>query len=271
MVFRILSMMAVIYLALVLVIFLFQSRLVFLPDVAGRALVETPAEVGLAYEDVELTTEDGETLHGWWLPHEQPRGTLLFQHGNAGNISHRLDSLVIFHDLGLNVFIYDYRGYGQSTGRPSEEGVYLDADAAWNWLVEEQAIDPGEIILFGRSMGAAVAAWLARRVEAGGLILESSFTSVPDIGAEVYWWLPVRLLARIHLPTLEYTKQSNAPVLVIHSPDDEIIPFSHAQRLYEAAPEPRSLLEISGDHNTGFLRSRIVYRDGLEQFLNDVL
>lgn len=271
MLFRILFMAVLIYVALAVVIFVFQSRLVFLPDLAGRAVVDTPERMGLVYEDVELQTADGKVLHGWWLPHAQARGTLLFQHGNAGNISHRLDSLMIFHDLGLNVFIYDYRGYGQSTGRPSEQGVYVDAETAWAWLVEDQGIDAGEIILFGRSMGAAIAAELGRRVNAGGLILESSFTSVPDIGAEVYWWLPVRLLARIRFPTVEYVAESNAPVLIVHSPDDEIIPFAHAERIFEAAPEPKSLLEMRGDHNTGFLMSRDIYRDGLDRFLNEVL
>jgi uncharacterized protein len=176
--------------------------------------------------------------------------------------------LMIFHDLGLNVFIYDYRGYGQSTGQPSEQGVYVDAETAWAWLVENQGIDPGRIILFGRSMGAAIAAELGRRVNAGGLILESSFTSVPDIGAEVYRWLPVRLLARIDFPTADYVAESLSPVLIVHSPDDEIIAFAHAERLFDAAPEPKSMLEIRGDHNTGFLSSREIYREGLREFLD---
>jgi uncharacterized protein len=271
MLLRVLFLAVLIYLGLALMIFLFQSRLVFLPDIAGRDLVHTPASVGLAFEEVRFDTDDGETLHGWWLPHEQARATLLFHHGNAGNISHRLDSLMIFHDLGLNVFIYDYRGYGQSSGRPSEDGLYRDARASWRWLVEERQVAPAEIVLFGRSMGGAVAARLATEVDAAGLIVESSFSSVPDIGAEVYWWLPVRRLARIHLPTADYVSEAGMPVLVVHSPDDEIVPFSHAERIHAAAAEPRTLWPIKGDHNSGFFLHRDVYKQGLTQFLSEVL
>ncbi len=269
MLMRILVMALVIYVALALVIFLFQSRLIFLPHVAGRDVVETPARMGLEYSEVELTTADGERLHGWWLPHEQPRATLLFQHGNAGNISHRLDSLRIFHELGLNVFIYDYRGYGRSTGSPSEEGLYADARAAWQWLTEEQGIAGREVVLFGRSMGGAVAAKLATEVEAGGLIVESSFSSVPDIASELYWWLPVRWLARIKFPTLDLVAAADEPLLVVHSPDDEIIPFQHGQRIFDAAEGPRTLLELQGDHNTGFIRSEAIYREGLDRFIGE--
>lgn len=271
MVFRILVLVSVVYLGLALVIYISQSRLVFLPEIGGRALVETPAAVGLAYESVQIDTEDGETLRAWWLPHPDPRGTVLFQHGNAGNISHRLDSLTIFHRLGLNVLIYDYRGYGQSSGSPSESGLYSDARATWQWLVNEAGMSPDRIVLFGRSLGAAVAARLATEVDAAGLIVESSFTSVPDIGAEVYWWLPVRWLARIQLATSDHVADAGMPVLVVHSRDDEIIPFSHGQRIYEQAGQPRQFLEIEGDHNSGFMVSGELYRDGLDRFLTEVL
>ena len=267
---RLLMMLALAYGALVLLLYLFQPRLVFLPGVPGRDLTASPQHIGLEYREVEFETEDGETLHGWWLPHAAPRATLLFQHGNAGNISHRLDSIQIFHDLGLNVFIYDYRGYGRSTGSPSEEGVYRDARAAWDWLVDEAGEAPGSIVLFGRSLGGAVASQLATEVDAAGLIVESTFTSVPDIGAELYWWLPVRLLARLEFDAAGAIKKATMPVLVVHSPDDEIIPFEHGQRLVEAAGERGTLLEIRGDHNTGFLASGDLYRDGLDDFLSDI-
>jgi uncharacterized protein len=270
MVFRVLFLVVMIYLGLAVVIYLSQSRLLFLPDIGGRALVETPAAMGLPFESIDIVTDDGETLAAWWLPHPDPRGTLLFQHGNAGNMSHRLDSLSIFHRLGLNVLIYDYRGYGQSTGSPSEAGLYEDARAAWGWLVGEADIAPERIVLFGRSMGAAVAARLATEVNAAGLIVESSFSSVPDIAGELYWWLPVRWLARIKLATADYVTEADMPVLVVHSPDDEIIPFAHAQRIHEGAGEPRQLLEIRGDHNTGFMTSGDLYSDGLDRFLEKI-
>jgi len=267
---RLLLMLALAYGALLLVLYLFQPRLLFLPGVPGRELMATPERIGLEYRNVQVETADGETLHAWWLPHGNPRATLLFHHGNAGNISHRLDSLQIFHDLGLEVLIFDYRGYGQSSGSPSEQGVYEDAHSAWRWLVDEQEVDPGQIILFGRSMGGAVAANLAERVDAAGLIVESTFTSVPDIGAELYWWLPVRLLARLEFDARSAIVASDPPVLVVHSPDDEIIPFSHGQRLYQAAGERGTLLEIQGDHNTGFLTSGPLYRDGLDRFISEL-
>ena len=271
MLFRILFLALLVYLGLVLVIFLFQSRLVFLPHVAGRDLVSSPHDIGLIYSDVELHTADGETLHGWWLPHSQARGTLLFQHGNAGNISHRLDSLRIFHELGLNVLIYDYRGYGQSTGRPSEQGTYTDARAAWDWLIDEAEVEAGEVLVFGRSMGGAIAAWLTTEVQPAGLIVESSFSSIADIASEYYGWLPVRWLTRIHFPTAEFVAETEVPVLVVHSRDDEIVRFEHAERILDAAGERGRLLEIQGDHNTGFIRSEAIYQEGLERFIAEVL
>lgn len=270
MIFRVLLLAALIYLGLALVIFLSQSRLVFLPEIGGRTLLSSPAELGLDYRSLEIETTDGETLSAWWLPHPEARGTLLFHHGNAGNISHRLDSLEIFHQLGLNVLIFDYRGYGQSSGSPSEAGLYEDARAAWAWLTEVEELAPDEIVLFGRSMGAAVASRLAMEVRAAGLIVESSFSSVPDIASDLYWWLPVRWLARIQLATIDHVAEAKMPVMVIHSAEDEIIPVEQGRRIYEAAAEPRSWLEIRGDHNTGFLRSREIYVSGLDRFLDEL-
>ncbi len=271
---RVLVYSLVIYGALLLLIYLMQPRLLFLPGVAGRDLTVTPEAVNLPYSDVFLQTEDGETLHGWWLPHDQHQksttATVLFFHGNAGNVSHRLDSLRIFNDLGLSVMIIDYRGYGLSTGKPSEPGVYRDATAAWRWLTESRGVDPNRIILFGRSMGAAVASQLATRVQAAGLILESAFTSVPDLGAELYWWLPVRLLSRLEFNTADHIRRADLPTLIIHSPDDEIIPYSHGRQLHEAAGRNGTFLEIRGSHNTGFLDSGNPYREGLNGFISEL-
>lgn len=270
MLLRILLTVVIVYAVLLLMLYLFQPRLVFLPGLPGRALTATPDLVDLEFEEVYFETADGETLHGWWLPHERPRATVLFHHGNAGNISHRLDTLRIFHDLGVNVLIYDYRGYGRSSGSPSEEGLYLDARAAWDWLTETRGIVSEKIILFGRSLGGAVASELATQVPAGGLIVESTFTSVPDIGAELYWWLPVRMLSRMNFNAAANMAQVRMPVLIVHSVEDEIIPFSHGERLRQAAAEDGTLLEIRGDHNTGFLASGERYRNGLDQFLGDI-
>lgn len=243
----------------------FQGNLIHLP--MGEP-ARTPADVGLRFDDVRLETSDGETLHAWWVPAaEGGEHTILFFHGNAGNIGHRLDSLRIFHDLGQNVLIIDYRGYGESTGSPSEVGLYEDARASYRWLTETQSVATEELVVFGRSLGAAVAARLASEHSVAGLIVESGFVSVPELGAELYPFLPVRTLARYHYATIDHLSSVTAPVLVVHSPDDEIIPFRHGQALYEAADEPKTLLEIRGDHNTGFLTSGDRYIDGLRAFL----
>lgn len=268
---RFLLLLGFVYVALLAVLFVFQPRLVFLPHIGGRELAATPADIGLEYREIWLNTDDGERLHAWWVPHPEPVAVLHFSHGNAGNISHRLDSLRIFHGLGLSVLMYDYRGYGQSSGSPTEPGLYLDAEAAWRWLVDQAGVAPDQIALFGRSLGGAVAAELAARKTPAALILESTFTSVPDIAADIYWWLPVRLLARLEFDARSALKRSDQPTLIIHSPDDEIVPFSHGQALLEAAPQPRGLIELRGSHNTGFLLSEQSYREGLASFLAEHL
>ena len=245
----------------------FQGNLIHLP--MGEP-DRVPSDLGMPYDDVRLETDDGETLHAWWVQAEDAESTILFFHGNAGNIGHRLDSIRIFHDLGYNVLIVDYRGYGESTGSPSEEGLYKDALTAYHWLRHEQALTSDDLVLFGRSLGAAVASWLATQQPAAGLIVESGFISIPELGAELYPFLPVRPLARYDYATVDHLSLVSAPVLVVHSPDDDIVPFRHGQALFQAANEPKSMLEISGDHNSGFLTSGDYYTDGLRHFLDSL-
>ncbi len=174
-----------------------QDRMVFLARLPGRELEATPRHVGFEYIDVNFETTDGLSLHGWYVYAHNSRGTVLFLHGNAGNISHRLDSIVIFHELGLDTFIIDYRGYGRSEGKPSEEGTYRDAEAAWQYLVTDRGEDPVRIVMFGRSIGGGVAAWLATRHKAAALIVESSFTSAVEMAARLDPFMPVRLITRL--------------------------------------------------------------------------
>jgi fermentation-respiration switch protein FrsA (DUF1100 family) len=256
------------YTGLLLLVYFFQSGLLYLPHTPGRALTADPSQVGLGYEEVWIATPDGERLSGWWVEAPQRRGTLLFCHGNAGNMGHRLDSLRLFAEQRLDVLIFDYRGYGRSSGRPSERGTYRDARAAWGWLTRDRGVPPREIVLFGRSLGAAVALELATRVPAAGLVLESGFTSVPDLGAELYPFLPVRLLSRFRYDSLSRVGRLTMPLLVVHSRDDELIPFAHGQRLFQAAPQPKTLLAMRGGHNDGFLVSGADYRKGLDTFLD---
>lgn len=245
-------------------VYLMQGRMLYLPGVPGRTLTMTPADAGMDYEDVSIETSDGIRLHGWYIPGRSSR-VLLFFHGNAGNISHRLESIRQFLELGLSVLIIDYRGYGQSGGSISEAGIYRDADAAWNYLREVRGAK--DIVVFGRSLGASVAARLAAKRHASALIVESSFTSVPDIAQELYPWLPARWLTRLQHATRDYIRDVRCPVLVVHSRDDEIIPFHHGQAIYDAAPEPRTLLELRGTHNDAFVRDQRVYLAGLRSFL----
>ncbi len=264
---RLLLTLAVAWLAICVLLFLMQERLVFLPNVGGRALVNTPEAIGLDYEDVTLAAADGVRLHGWFVPAEDARGTVIVFHGNAGNLSHRLDTLRIFHDLGLNTLLFSYRGYGQSEGRPSEAGLMLDAAAAWEEITVRRGIPAEEVILFGRSLGGTVAAQQAAAATPAALVLESTFTSVPDLAAELYRIFPVRLLARLEFDARAALAAVEAPILVVHSREDEIVPFSHAEALLDAAGTTAELLEIRGDHNTGFLRSGQAYRDGLAAFI----
>ena len=242
------------YAVILLLVFLFQARLVYFPQMA-RELTVTPRAVGLDFEEVRLAA-DGETLHGWWVPANAARGAVLVLHGNAGNISHRLEYLTMFNRLGYATLIVDYRGYGRSSGTPSEDGTYRDGEAAWRHLTEIRKFAPRDIVLFGESLGGGVATWLALQHPPRALVLASTFTSAPDLGAQVYPWLPVRWLARIEYNNLERIPRITAPVLIAHSKGDDIIPFSHGRALFDAAREPKQFLELRGGHNDGFIFAR---------------
>lgn len=265
----IIGVAGVAWIALSLYVYVMQERIVFLPDLPGRAIAATPDAFGFDYTDVQLETSDGVRLHGWYVNAEDAKGTVLFLHGNAGNISHRIDSIEIFNALGVDVFIIDYRGYGRSEGKISERGAYLDAQAAYRYLVDERSIDPSHIVIFGRSLGGAIAAQLAATHAAGALIVESSFTSAADMAAELYPFLPARLLLRLEFPVAEHVAAATAPVLIVHARDDEIIPFAMGQKLFDAAAEPKAFLAIEGDHNTAFFYDRNRYVAGLRQFFTD--
>ena len=244
--------LAIAYAAVLVLVFVFQSRLVFFPG-TGREVVVTPQTYGLGFETVGIQTADGETLQAWWVPAEGARGSVLFLHGNAGNISHRLDYLLMFNRLRYSTLIVDYRGYGGSTGTPSEEGTYRDAEAAWDYLRHARLAQPRDVVIAGESLGAAVATRLATKVSPRAVVLFSTFTSVTDLGAQVYWFLPVRLLSRIGYDNRENLKRIRAPVFIAHSRDDDIVSYSHGKQLYEAANEPKSFLEMRGGHNDGLI------------------
>jgi fermentation-respiration switch protein FrsA (DUF1100 family) len=253
------------YIFLLLYFGLSQARFIYFPE---RRIIATPDDMGLSYEVVSLETEDEVRLSAWFIPAAEPKGVIVFCHGNAGNISHRLESIWMFHRLGLSTLIFDYRGYGQSEGKPTERGTYLDAQAALNYLVRDRNVSPSEIIVFGRSIGGAIAAWLAKEHTLGALIMESTFTSVPDFGAELYPFIPIRLISRFKYDARDCIRQAICPVLIVHSRDDELVPFRHGQRLFEAAHEPKEFLEIRGPHNEAFLISAEEYMSGLDSFIS---
>lgn len=242
-----------------------QKQMIFFPM---SKLYQTPVQWGLDYEDVSISTADDVQLHGWFIPHAESEQVLLFFHGNAGNISHRRDSIEVFHRLGLNVFIIDYRGYGRSKGSPSEQGLYRDADAAWRYLTEEKDYAADQILIFGRSLGGVVAAKLASGVEARGLILESTLSSAHDFARAVFPILSRLVVMRYDFNTLEYIQHVQYPVMILHSPTDEIMPFQLGEKVYQAANQPKQFISMRGSHNSGFVLSQPEYEQQLESWLN---
>lgn len=257
------AMLALVYAGLCLLVLVLQAQLMYHPT---RQITATPAALMLAFDDVALETSDGVKLHGWYVPAAGARATVLFCHGNAGNISGRLGTIRVLHGLGLNVLLFDYRGYGRSAGSPSEEGTYRDAEAAWRYLVDTRGVAPGALVIHGRSLGGAVAADLAMRHPPAALILESTFTKVAD------HWIGRALAPAVWLSSFRYdaaarVRDLGCPKLVVHSREDRLVPFALGRRLFEAAAEPKEFLEISGTHNEGFLTSGTVYTEGLDDFL----
>lgn len=244
-------------------VWFFQDRMLYFPS---RNLIASPEAINVYFEDVTIPLPSQDNLHAWYVPARADRGTILFSHGNAGNISHRLETLNILHELGFNVLLYDYRGYGQSTGKPSEANTYEDIQTAWHWLTKNKKETPARIIIFGRSLGTAPSIDLATKVTPAALIIESGFTSFVDMGKATYPFLP-SFLARMSYNNLKKAPFINSPTLVIHSPEDEIVPYAMGKKLYEAAPQPKQFLQIYGSHNTGFLVSGALYLKGLNEFL----
>jgi fermentation-respiration switch protein FrsA (DUF1100 family) len=255
-----------VYLGLGLILYFMQPGFTFQPT---KELTYKPSDIGLEYENVQLKTPDNLLLSAWYIPAKNARFTLLFCCGNGGNISDRLVNINIFNKLEVNCLIFNYRGYGNSGGKPSEKGLYIDAQTAYDWLINEKKISPENMIIYGQSLGGSVAAYLASNVKAKGLIIESCFTSFADIAKKYYPYMPIKLLAKYSFKTIDYLKKVKCPVLIIHSRNDEIVPFEFGLRLYkEAAKEPKEFIEISGSHNEGFIYSGQIYREGLSNWLN---
>ncbi|HUT11384.1 MAG TPA: alpha/beta hydrolase [Thermoguttaceae bacterium] len=265
-VWRIVRLLLVCYLVLVLILMFLEKSFIFFP---ARYPEGDWKPFGLQFRDAEFEAADGTRLHGWYVPHENPRAVVLFCHGNAGNLSHRASMLQTLHDrVGVSVLIFDYRGYGRSEGKPDESGVLADARAARAWLAEEAGIPETQIVLMGRSLGGAVAVDLAADGGARALVLESTFSSMPEVAAHHYPWFPVRYLMRTRLDSAAKIGGYRGPLLQSHSEADTIVPIEFGQRLYAAAEanRPREFVTFRGlDHNDPQPRS---YYDKLIAFLD---
>jgi len=270
----IIAVPVVLYLLFIVNLYLVQARHIYCPT---AEIATTPDSHGLEFEAVDFESSDGLMLHGWFVPRAVDSGgsaekerVVLFFHGNTGNISDCIDTLAMFHQLGLSTFIFDYRGYGRSQGSPTEQGTYDDAEAAWAYLLRDRGIKSEDVIVIGRSLGAAIASAHVARHAPGALVIESTFTSAPELAAEMFRIFPARLMSRFKYRVRDNIANTHCPILIVHSSNDEVIPFHHGTRLYEVANEPKAFLEISGEHAQGCFTSGQDYTDGLKRFLNSV-
>ena len=260
------------YAAIALVYAARQEVLFFKPS---RELGATPADAGLAFEDLILRTTDKVALHAWWLPGPPSPAlqlpgrpyTLLYLHGANTNLCRRVDALRFWHDLGFDILAIDYRGYGRSGGRASEAGLNRDVEAAWAWLVDDRAVPPGRILIAAESMGVSLALALATRKRSAGLILEGGFTRASDVAARRYPWLPVRQLIRLQFAAEDLIGAVRCPKLLVHSVDDTIVPINLGRRLERRAAPPCRFLKIRGAHARACVEGGPRYSDGLRRWL----
>jgi hypothetical protein len=261
-----LIIIAGVYIVICAYVYFFQNRFIYYPT---RDIEVTPDLAGMPYEDVFLDVSPADRINGWYIPGRPDRRTVLFLHGNGGNIGHRIPHLQFLHSLGVSVLIIDYRGYGRSSGSPSEEKLYADATAAYHWLIRTKQVAPDRIIIWGESIGGAVAVELATKSPCAGLILESSFTSLRDMARRVFGFLPTGLLLRSEFSAVDKLARLSIPALVTHSPDDDIVPYEMGRKLFEAAHPPKRFIELSGGHNDRKYLTNSEYIAAVDTFLTD--
>jgi fermentation-respiration switch protein FrsA (DUF1100 family) len=257
------------YAGMLVLLRVYESRLIYFPG-RERTLTAPDPSLGLPVQRVEIPTEDQVKLVAWVIPSRSPSASwLLICHGNAGNLSEfdRPLHYAGLRQLGLNLLAFDYRGYGESEGMPSEAGLYRDADAAYRFLTKERGVPANQIIIFGHSLGSAVAVDLASRVPAAGLILEGAFTSATDRGQELYPYIPVRWIAASRFSSMEKIGRVAVPKLFLHATEDEVIPVAHGRRLYQAAPSPKTFVQLRGGHGDAFDVDSTTYFGSIGDFL----
>ncbi len=262
--YRVILILALSFAGILTYMVAFEDQYIYFPD---SEFQQTPADAGLPFEALAFQTADGVMLYGWYMPHPDARFTVLHFHGNAGNISHRLHMYRRWHALGLSVFAFDYRGFGKSEGKPSESGLYEDAKAAWSELTDKLKVNPQSVILAGRSLGCAVALNLSGEAQAAGLALETPFTSVPDMAAHYYPWLPLRFFMRSRFDLLESIAGNSKPLLIISAQNDEIVPEGMDERIFSAAGGPKTHHALPGGHNDFDITSSPAYEQAWRTWL----
>jgi pimeloyl-ACP methyl ester carboxylesterase len=245
----------------------FEKRLIYYP---AKTLDVTPTALSLPFEEIQIDVEPGVRIHGWFIPAATgpSRATVLFSHGNAGNIADRLDRVASLRDLNVDFLLYDYRGFGRSTGDPDEEGTYRDGRAAWDHLVKKRSVDPARVVLMGESLGCAISIQLALEHKAAGLVLEAPFASIRHMAGAIYPYLPLGYFVRTRYDNLAKIERLSMPLLVVQGTRDEVIPVAQGRMVFAAAPEPKRFLAIEGaHHNDVYVIGGKVYRDALSEFI----
>jgi len=262
-----------ILLVVIFVLIIFKVFFIFLEQKSlyhpDQEIPETPKNLGIAFEEINFKTADGQLLNGWFVPAKDAQATVLYCHGNAGNIYHRLHKVKFFHEMGMNFFIFDYRGFGKSSGKPAEKGLYKDARAAYDYLVSRNDVDKKKIVVYGKSLGGPIAADLCVNRQASALILEGSFASVVLRAQQLYPFLPMKVLITQKYDTLAKVKNLRIPKLIAHGRQDEVISFHHGEILFTAAAEPKQFLSFDGSHNDDLYVTSPVYKDELLKFLRN--
>ncbi len=260
------SLAVILYVLLLAGLWAMQDRLMY--GRASKEVKETPAARGWQSEEVWCDV-GGEKTHGWWIPVPEARGAVLFSHGSGRNISGYLEDAALYREQGLSVLLYDYGGYGSSSGKASEPRCYADARAMWSYLTETQGVPPEKIILAGSSMGGGVTVELATHVTPAAVILESTFTSVPDVLSDTYPFIPADWICHIQFRNKDKIQHITRPLLLFHSREDTVVPFAHGRQLYEKAPGPKTFVEIQGAHHGGKFTSRDLYSESLKKFIGE--
>ena len=257
---------AIAYSTLMIGFYFFQSRLVFVPT---KGLQTTPKEIGLDFETHIIGKDQ---VYSWFIPVKNKDAmTVLICHGNAGNISNRLSTIDFYHrQLGINVMIFDYSGYGKTPGKVGEEKTYENSQAVFDFMVDTLKISPDKIVVDGRSLGGAVAIDLATKRQFKGLIVQSTFTSIYQMAKSMFPILPAKWIQHIYYDSISKVGQIKCPILHLHSPDDQIIPYAMSGILFEKMPNPKRFVKIQGGHNSGWMDSMAIYDPALRSFIKEV-